>query len=613
MMLPSFSDFSTASTRVAPLLVDAGLRGTAILLLAALATLSLRRASAAFRHGIWLLAVIGLLLLPILSATLPAWNVLPTALRTVAPPKIMAALPAGNGIPVSTTAENSAAVPASTSISRAISHPSPTHSSPTHVAPALQPHSLIPAARSPFAWTFWLMLVWFIGASLILFQLMLGYLSLGFLQRHCTRLLAGEIATQLIRLGKQFPLRRAVILLSSPRRTMPMTWGLWHSRILLPQEAADWTVEKCEAVLLHELAHIRRGDCVAQLIVQFACALYWFNPLMWIARNRMQLERERACDDLVLNTGARPSTYAQHLLKSAAAMPALPFVSAAAAMAKPSTLEERLRAILDPQRNRSTMNKKTLSAATLLVLIALFPIAVLHAQDASSTPPPARRTPPTTRPQGTMSRSPMGFGGSREASDSNASATDGPTCTFDATIYDVRLPADKLGLLDANDLAKASGTAADFEKALAAFGPIQPLYRVNQSVRLTKDRISIGTEVPVITNSQVTGNGKTINSVSYQNTGAIFTLAGKPISSSNVDVNLGIEVSAISDGGAAISENVKASLFRVATLSYKGPVTPDKSFVILSFNGGTRDEEGRAVAYIARVTLGTPQSDTPAP
>ena len=258
------------------------------------------------------------------------------------------------------------------------------------------------------------------------------------------------------------------------------------------------------------------------------------------------------------------------------------------------------------------MNKKTLSAATLLVLLALFPIAALHAQDEPSTPPPARKTAPATRPQNPAQRSSMGFGGMRsEAND--PPATDGPTCTFDATIYDVRLPADKLGLLDANDLAKASGTAADFEKALAAFGPIQPLYRVNQSVRLTKDRIAIGTEVPVITNSQVTGSGKTINSVSYQNTGAIFTLTGKTISSSNMDVNLGIEVSAISDGGTAISENVKASLFRVATLSYKGPVTPAKSFVILSFNGGTRDEAGQAVAYIARVTLGTPQTDTPAP
>jgi beta-lactamase regulating signal transducer with metallopeptidase domain len=454
------------------------------------------------------------------------------------------------------------------------------------------------------------MLAWLTGAALILLQLLLGYLSLALLRRHCTPLRTGEIATQLTPLQKQFHLHRRVLLLSTPRRTMPMTWGLWRSRILLPEEAAAWTVEKRAAVLLHELAHIRRGDCAAQLITQFACALYWFNPLLWIARNRMQLERERACDDLVLNTGARPSTYAQHLLKSAAAMPALPFVSAAAAMAKPSTLEERLRAILDPQRNRSTMNTKTLSAATLVVLIALFPIALLHAQDASSTPPPARRTPPATRPQSPMAGSRM-FGSSR--ADTDAAAPEGPTCMMDVTIYDVRLPADQLGLLDRNDLAKAAATAAGFEKALAAFGPVEPLYRVDQSVRLTKDRIVIGTQVPVITNSQTTGNGKTINSVSYQNTGAIFTLAGKPVSSGNVDLNLDIEVSAISDGGTAISENVKASLFRTATLSSKGHVTPDQPFVILSFNGGTRDEAGRAVAYIARVTLGAPQTDTPAP
>ena len=148
MMSPSFSDVVTASNRMAPLLVDACLRGTAILLLAALATLLLRRASAALRHGIWLLAVIALLLLPILSAMLPTWNVLPTVLRTVAPPMIMAPLPAVNGIPVSTADENSAAVLASTSIS----HPSPTRdSSPTHVAPALQLHAPDPLSRRPDA------------------------------------------------------------------------------------------------------------------------------------------------------------------------------------------------------------------------------------------------------------------------------------------------------------------------------------------------------------------------------------------------------------------------------------------------------------------------------
>ena len=70
-------------------------------------------------------------------------------------------------------------------------------------------------------------------------------------------------------------------------------------------------------VLLHELAHIRRYDCLTQLVAQAACALHWFNPLVWLAKSRMQSERELACDDLVLGAGTLPSTYAADLLELA--------------------------------------------------------------------------------------------------------------------------------------------------------------------------------------------------------------------------------------------------------------------------------------------------------
>ena len=107
-------------------------------------------------------------------------------------------------------------------------------------------------------------------------------------------------------------------------RTMPMTWGLWRARLLVPEQAADWPAGQRRDVLLHELGHIRRWDCLTHLLSQLACALYWFNPLAWVAARRMQVERERACDDLVLNRGAEASAYARHLLRSvSSSVPAL--------------------------------------------------------------------------------------------------------------------------------------------------------------------------------------------------------------------------------------------------------------------------------------------------
>ena len=114
--------------------------------------------------------------------------------------------------------------------------------------------------------------------------------------------------------------------------------------LLVPDEASGWEDERRRLVLLHELAHIRRWDWLTQLLAHVACAVYWFNPLVWLAARQMRIERERACDDLVLSSGARASDYAQELLALAAGLSDSRLSTLVAVpMARRGVLEDRLR------------------------------------------------------------------------------------------------------------------------------------------------------------------------------------------------------------------------------------------------------------------------------
>jgi beta-lactamase regulating signal transducer with metallopeptidase domain len=80
----------------------------------------------------------------------------------------------------------------------------------------------------------------------------------------------------------------------------PLTLGFLRPAILLPMQAPEWAQAEIRRAVVHELEHIHRGDWPIQLIARFACSLYWFLPLSWIAWRRLCLEAERSCDDAVL-------------------------------------------------------------------------------------------------------------------------------------------------------------------------------------------------------------------------------------------------------------------------------------------------------------------------
>ena len=360
---------ATGPAALVPMILDSGLKGLVFLSLIALTILFMRHASASARHWIWFLGLAGVLVLPFLSAALPEWRALslwpnaPFSAGATPPPPLATSVPPG----AAAMAPSSEAPKATLSASEITTHS--TTSSASN-----------PAGSPTKSWAWW------IGATAaaiagLLFLRLLGCL----LNVHIATLRArpvpnGPLFESLLKAQSQLGVSRNVRLRLDERRIVPIVWGLFRPCLVLPAEASNWDQPRLRSVLLHELAHVRRHDVLVMLTAQLACVLHWFNPLVWLAAWRLHLERERACDDLVINTGVKASDYAEHLLHAAAKLQGNGFPGAVA-MASPSRFEGRLIAVLDERANRRGITRRSAAAAALLGASIIVPVAMLHAAE----------------------------------------------------------------------------------------------------------------------------------------------------------------------------------------------------------------------------------------
>jgi beta-lactamase regulating signal transducer with metallopeptidase domain len=182
-----------------------------------------------------------------------------------------------------------------------------------------------------------------VGASLVLGRLAVGIVAVQWMSRRIEKVTEAPWLGQARALAQRLGVSPRIVFLRSGRATMPMAWGIFRPAVLMPSDADAWPAERLRIVLLHELAHVRRRDCLTHMLAQIACAGHWFNPLAWMAARRARTERERACDDLVLAAGTRGPDYATELIEIARVMRAgrFPAVLAGAslAMAHRSELE----------------------------------------------------------------------------------------------------------------------------------------------------------------------------------------------------------------------------------------------------------------------------------
>lgn len=375
------------------LLLDSTVKGTAFLVLALIVALLLRRDSAATRHLVWMLAVVALLAVPVFSLLLPQWRVLPEW-ANLAPGQ--AENPMRPAVQANFDPEIIAAVKDLT----AIPFPGAVQTGADLVKEPVQGFEKDRTAVFPPGdrnWLNALPVIWGIGFVFFAARLVASFWVIwrnekagewigfsGGSQAEATDPLLQALGSA----RRQMGIRMPIGLLLHREKSIPVVWGIFRFRLMLPEVAREWGEGQLRSVLLHELAHIRRRDLLSQLLIQIACALYWFNPLVWLAAWRLGVERERACDDLVLASGVRPSAYAGHLLEVVSGTTRVSWSqSLGLAMAQQSTLEGRLSAVLTGNLNRRGV-PILLGVATLaLVLAVAVPIAMLRAADEDWNPP----------------------------------------------------------------------------------------------------------------------------------------------------------------------------------------------------------------------------------
>jgi beta-lactamase regulating signal transducer with metallopeptidase domain len=218
----------------------------------------------------------------------------------------------------------------------------------------------------------WLTVAWAAGASANLLVLLVGLGRLRWLASSSERMTDGPWARIASELSGAFHLRRPPALLQSRHSMLLATWGFAPPKVALPFDARHWPDDRIHIVLGHELAHIRRADWIVQLAAEVVRSVYWFNPLVWIACRRLRLESEQACDDAVLTLGVEGQTYATELVDLARLFKSQERFLPAAAIARSSSLERRVRAMLNVRLNREPITKRaSIAAAALLAAVTV--------------------------------------------------------------------------------------------------------------------------------------------------------------------------------------------------------------------------------------------------
>jgi beta-lactamase regulating signal transducer with metallopeptidase domain len=378
-----------------------------VILLTAALTLAwfARRSSAAQRHLYLTITVITLVVLPLLVLAGPIWEI-PWLTNPVADRSVAAPAPDPTARP-SIDSEQS------------------TRSEELSAAPVETTGRIVTAEdSSSINWPILAGWLWLAGGGVVLLWILGGKLYCAHVLRTSGSMAGAEIEQAARAAAERLGLRVPFQIRQSERIRVPVVTGFLRPALILPPRAQEWPADRREAILTHELAHIQRGDILTQFLAQLACAMYWFNPLVWMAERRLLIERERACDDAVIRHQCKASSYAQFLMDTSEELgeryrPAWSL----AGMAEGTDFKDRVLSILDPNARRNSVTSFRTWSVVLVSLLVILPFLTIHpwatarggdetlapasinsAQDESGAQEPVEQPDPVTRSKSAENR-----------------------------------------------------------------------------------------------------------------------------------------------------------------------------------------------------------------
>lgn len=274
-----------------------------------------------------------------------------------------------------------------TPIRRTPSEIAPAPATPTALSPSIESPALNTAAaptspRMETNWTAWLALAWMAGAGLMLLRAATQVAGAERLRRSSRPLEDSRVTALLHETRRALRLARAVRIAVTETMTSPAVVGVVAPTLILPLTLlTTLTQEQLRFVLIHELAHIRRGDYFANLFQLLVEALLFFNPAAWWISHQVRREREACCDAWAIELSGAPADYARTLLHVAENSIQPPPMAATAFgdRREPSSLAERVQRLLVPNYRPS------LRLSWRAMLAALFVGGVLLFLSAAAT------------------------------------------------------------------------------------------------------------------------------------------------------------------------------------------------------------------------------------